>query len=217
MLSPVGRDIADLRASVSPRKTSPDLETIARLGVDEHLEAVGRKLFFAQEFVAELGAVGESDPREPRRSTDLHEVVQSEVRAFESRVARAGIELRLASVPPSGPAPARVGSRAASLLVHQLLSHAVAASRRGSAVVVEVHAPDGDLGARIVVDDAGTPLPASARRALLALEIEPGTFGRPAGIALFLAAEISAWQGALLDVGDAPETGGVRVTVTFGR
>jgi two-component system OmpR family sensor kinase len=220
MLLPVGRDIADFRAGLTPRKTSPDLETITRLGVDEHLDSLGRKVLLTQEFVAELGAIGESDPHEPRSATDLIEVVQNEVRGFEGRAARAGVELRVTANPASGPALAHVAPRAASILVHQLLCHAVAASRRGSPVLVEVGAsegPDGRVGARIVVDDSGTPLPANARRALLALEVEPGTFGRPAGIALFLAAEISAWQGAMLDVGDAPDGGGVRVSVTFGR
>jgi hypothetical protein len=72
------------------------------------------------------------------------------------------------------------------------------------------------VGPRLVVDDSGTSLPAAARRALLALEVEPGTFGRPSGVALFIAAEIALAQGALLEIGDAP-AGGVRVTVTFPR
>ena len=41
-------------------------------------------------------------------------------------------------------------------------------------------------------------------------------FGRPSGVALFVAAEIAQAQGALLEVGDT-ETGGVRVTVSFAR
>ena len=64
-------------------------------------------------------------------------------------------------------------------------------------------------------------MPATARRSLLALEVEPGTFGRPSGVGLFVAAEIAAAQGALLEIGDAPvqdgHGGGVRVTVTFPR
>jgi hypothetical protein len=88
---------------------------------------------------------------------------------------------------------------------------------------VTLTAPEagGGLGARVVVDDGGTIVPAAARRALLALEVEPGTFGRPSSVALFIAAEIASAQGALLDVADAPveagRGGGVRVTVTFPR
>jgi hypothetical protein len=84
-----------------------------------------------------------------------------------------------------------------------------------------VTGPDAALGARLVVDDAGTILPTAARRALLALEVEPGTFGRPSSVGLFVAAEIAGAQGALLEIGDAPveagRGGGMRVTVTFPR
>jgi hypothetical protein len=90
-------------------------------------------------------------------------------------------------------------------------------------VVVTAIARETDgLGARIVVDDAGTILPAGARRPLLSLEVEPGTFGRPGSVALFVAAEIATAQGALLEIADAPlleegRGGGVRVSVTFPR
>jgi hypothetical protein len=71
------------------------------------------------------------------------------------------------------------------------------------------------------VDDGGTTLPAAARRALLALEVEPGTFGRSSFVGVFVASEIASGQGALLEIGDAPagdgHGGGVRVTVTFPR
>jgi hypothetical protein len=225
VLSPVGRDVAELRAAMSPRKTSPDLDALVRLGLDDKLEALARRLLSAHEFVAELGAAGECDPREPRRILDLRQVVLAEVRAIESRASRAGVRVAVAPLAGEdtkgeegasvGSALALVAPRAAVALVRQLLSHAVGASRRGSSVLVDVQTPDGALGPRVVVDDAGTPLPASARRGLLALELEPGTYGRPAGVALFLASEIAASQGALLEVGDAQATGGVRVTVTF--
>ncbi|MCL2450551.1 MAG: sensor histidine kinase [Polyangiaceae bacterium] len=219
MLSPVSRDLADCRAALAGRKTSPDLDAVARLGLEERLDALGKKLLFAQDFVAELGAAGACDPHAPRRIVDLTELVEGEVRAFEARAARVGVELCMITaesraVPERARAAARVAPGAAAILVRQLLSHAVSASRRGSKVLIELHPSERELGARLVVDDAGTPLPASARRALLALEVEPGTFGRPPGVALFLAAEIAASQSALLDVGDSPANG-VRVTVTF--
>jgi signal transduction histidine kinase len=110
-------------------------------------------------------------------------------------------------------------------MVRSLVAHALSATPRGSAVIVSVSGPvtgpPAALGARLVVDDAGTILPTAARRALLALEVEPGTFGRPSGVGLFVAAEIASAQGALLEIGDAPveagRGGGVRVTVTFPR
>lgn len=222
MLSPVGRDVSDLRASLSPRKSSPDLETVARTGLDDRLEAIRRKLLVVQDFVAELAAVGETDPGEVKRSVDLLEIVRAEVSTMEPRAARGGIRIRLDASPAhSSVVVARVAPRGAGIVVRELLSHAVAASARGSVVGVVVQAPQpaGGLGARIVVDDSGTSLPVGARRALLTLEVEPGTFGRPSSVGLFIAAEVAAAQGALLDIGDAPFAagagGGIRVTVTF--
>ena len=125
-------------------------------------------------------------------------------------------------VPEDARAPARVSPRSAGVLVRELIAHALVATQRGSGIRVTVHAPAEDgLGTRIVVDDGGTILPAAARRALMSLEVEPGTYGRPSGVGLFVAAEIATAQGALLEVGDAPVTdgrgGGVRVSVTFAR
>ena len=185
-----------------------------------------RKLLAVQDFVAELAAVGESDPQELIREVDLVEVVRTELRALEARAGRMGVEVELRSVPEEGArATARVSPRSIAVMVRSLVAHALSATPRGSAVIVSVSAPvvgpPGALGARLVVDDAGTILPTAARRALLALEVEPGTFGRPSGVGLFVAAEIASAQGALLEIGDAPveagRGGGVRVTVTFPR
>jgi signal transduction histidine kinase len=174
--------------------------------------------------VAELASFGEADPAEVRGvGVDLSTVVQAEVAGLEKRAARAGVELRMAQVAKSRSpgVVVRAGPRAVSLLVRELVSHAIAASPPGSAVAVSVEPPDGDMGARLIVDDSGTILPAAARRALLALEVEPGTFGRPSGVSLFMASELSRSQGIRLDVADAPVGsgggGGVRVCVTFPR
>jgi two-component system OmpR family sensor kinase len=223
MLSPVGRELTELRASLSPRKSSPDLEAVARLGLDERLEEIRRKLLIVQDFVADLAAVGDSNAGEGPRSLDLASVVKSELKALEARTARAGIDvrLRIVAAAPAEEVAAALAPSEASLLVRELVLHAIAASPRGSSVFVTLLAPTVELGARIVVDDSGTILPAAARDALLALEVEPGTFGRPSTIALFVAAEIALAQGALVEITDAPviegRGGGVRVSVTFPR
>jgi hypothetical protein len=223
MLSPVGRELSELRALISPtsRKSSPDLEAFAR--VDERFEGIRRKLLAVQDFVAELALTGESDPQEPQREVDVADVVRAEVRALEARATRAGVEVSLRVVPEDARALARVAPRAATVIVRQLVGHAIAATPRGSALAVTVLAslPGEPLGTRIVVDDGGTILPAAARRGLLALEVEPGTFGRPSSVALFVASEAASAQGALLEIADAPveeaRGGGVRVTITFPR
>ena len=224
LLSPVGRDVAALRSAPRPRKSSPDLSTLMQPmqgDLDERLESVHRRLLAAQDFVAELAAVGEADAHEARREADLFEVVRAEVRALEARAARAGVGLVVRAVPAdsSARAMARIAPRSAALLVRELVSHAIAASKRGGGVRVEMFAPADGLGARLIVDDSGTTLPAAARLSLIGLEVEPGTFGRPSGIAIFVAAEIALSQGGLLEMADAPVEdgvgGGVRVTVTF--
>ncbi len=193
------------------------------MGLDERLEEIRRKLLIVQDFVADLAAVGDSNAREGPRSLDLASVVKGELKALEARAARAGVDVRLhvVAAAPAEEVPASLAPSEASLLVRELLLHAIAASPRGSSVFVTLLAPTVELGARIVVDDSGTILPAAARDALLALEVEPGTFGRPSTIALFVAAEVALAQGALVEITDAPviegRGGGVRVSVTFPR
>ncbi len=233
VLFPVGRDLSELRASISSRKSSPDLELGARGDLEQRLEQIRRKLLTVQDLVAELSAVGESDPHEARREVDPREIVRAELKALEARAARAGVEMRLRSDGgrDGAAAIARVAPRVAATIVRELIAHAIAATQRGSAVLIAVF-PAGTLaevdeaaeanGARLVVDDGGTILPASARRGLLALEVEPGTFGRPSSVGLFLAAEMASAQGSLLELGDAPieagrAGGGLRVSITFAR
>ena len=113
---------------------------------------------------------------------------------------------------------ARAGARrpraSAGVLVRALIAHAIAATPRGARGDRDACKRAGarrrttGSGARIVVDDGGTIAPRGGARALLALEVEPGTFGRPSGVALFVAAEIAAAQGALLEIGDAPVVDG---------
>ncbi len=75
----------------------------------------------------------------------------------------------------------------------------------------------------LTVDDAGSPLPASAKRSFLAFEMHAGQYGRPSGLSLFVAAELSASLGARLELSDVAvrETavgttgGGLRAIVTF--
>jgi two-component system, OmpR family, sensor kinase len=227
MLSPVGRDLSELRAVAgNPRKSSPDLEAAVKSDLDERLEQVRRRLLAVQDFVAELAAVGESDPHELVREVDLADVMRTELRGLEARAARMGVEVLVRTLPEEGArAVARVSPRSVAVMLRALIAHALSATPRGSAITLTVNAPvttpGAALGARVVVDDAGTILPTAARRALLALEVEPGTFGRPSSVGLFVAAEIASAQGALLEIGDAPveagRGGGVRVAVTFPR
>jgi hypothetical protein len=220
ILSPVGREVADLRPAPPSRRSAPDLEP-SRIDLDERLESVRRKLLVVQDFVAELGAIGDSDPQEPAREVDVLDAVRTEVRGLEARAARSGVTIEVHAVgeDPVAHPFARVPPKSLAVVTRALIGHAISASPRGSSVIVSVCAPTGESGTRLIVDDAGTILPAVARRALVALEVEPGTFGRPSSVALFAAGEIVSAQGARLEIADAPVEGhgggGLRVTVTF--
>ena len=112
-------------------------------------------------------------------------------------------------------------------LARELVAHAVAASPKGAVVEISVSADA--TGPRLVVDDAGSPLPASGRRSFLALETHAGQYARPSGLPIFMAAELAACIGARLELSDAPARevvagqagtsgpagGGLRVAVTF--
>ena len=236
MLSPVGRELGELRSAAGPRTSSPDLEGAARSDFDDRVEGIRRRLIAVQEFVAELSAVGETDALEPAREVDLVELVRGELRVLEGRIQRAGVDVRVRTFPEETVHIATCAApRIASMMVRELVTYAVAASPRGSAIVVTIARGAGAGSERggptIVVDDAGTIMPASARRPLLTLEVEPGTFGRPNSVSLFVAAEMAAALGAVLELSDAlPERdsdegssgsiaigGGVRVLVTFPR
>ena len=153
-LAPLGRDIAELRAAFSPRKSSPDLEMAGRIDVEQRLEGMRHKLILVHDFIAELASIGEIDPEEVPRAVDLVEVARAQVRALEARAARGEVTVRIRTVPeaPAAPLLARVAPHPCAAIIRALLSHAIDASPRGSSVtiVVTVCAPTGEgLGAML--------------------------------------------------------------------
>jgi len=174
-----------------------------------------------QELVSELAMVGEIDPNEGMAQLDLVDVMRSAARSLAPQIERGGVEVKTVIVPdhPEARVPIRMSPRAITLIARALLGQAVAATPRGSVVTVTIMAAGveaASLGPRLQIDDGGASLPATARRAFVALELEPSTFGRPSSIPLFVSSELVAWQGAMLELGDAPE-GGLRVRVGFQR
>jgi signal transduction histidine kinase len=182
-----------------------------------------RRLISVQDFLAALAATGELDPAEPSIEVDLADLARTVIRGLGGRLERHSVDIDLSL--PDGPALARTAPRAAAVLLREIASQAIAATSPGGRVKMSITARTRDLGTRIVVRDSGPALPASARRALMSLELDPGTFGRPSAVPLYVAAEIVAWQGGLMELGDAPVTGsvagggvaggGLQVTVTF--
>ena len=200
MLSPAARDLAQLREGATA----------------EQLEVVRRALVQSQEFVASLATIGELDAGEPVGPLDLVDIARAQVERASARAERAGVKLDYQAAPErsDGRVIARASFRAAGVMASQLVAQAIAASPRGSTVTVRVC--EGEMGGVLQVDDAGPTLPVAARKGVVALEVGPGTYGRPSSLPLYACSEMAAWQGAQLEIGDAPN-GGVRVTVTFAR
>lgn len=179
---------------------------------DEKAQAIRRAVAQAQDLSVTLAHVGTLDANEIPGPVDVGELASSRVKSLQGRADKHGVSLKCAVT--GTPTTARAAPRAVGLLLDQLLSQAIASSPRGSEILVAIG--DEESGPRITVDDAGPPLPLAARRAFAALEIEPGTYGRPTNLPIYVASEIAAWQGATFELSDSPR-GGLRVAVTFKR
>ena len=137
-------------------------------------------------------------PRGAPSTIDIAELARTAIRGLAPRVERLGVEID--TVFPDEGALAHASPRAIAVLLRELTAQALAATSRGGRVRITVTAKSRVLGTRIMIDDSGPALPASARRSLLGLDLDPGTFGRPSAVPLFVAAEIVAWQGAFLEL-----------------
>jgi signal transduction histidine kinase len=141
------------------------------------------------------------------------EVLAKQIMQLGGRASRAGVTVNVEDA-TQGKAHARISPRALTALIDSLLGQAIQASPRGTSVAVKII--DEERGPCIQVDDAGPPLPATARRQFVGLETEPGTYGRPTSLPLYIAAALASWQGATFELADAPD-GGLRVRITFSR
>jgi hypothetical protein len=218
---------SELRATLGPLTT--ELGSLRRHEVtDEQLDTLRRRLSHTQELVASLRSIGSLPSQELETEVDLVEVAKGAAR--DGNVFGERNEVKVVAKAPSGSEAARLyvrcGQKAIAALARELVAHAVAASPKGA--VVEISVSEDPAGPRLVVDDAGSPLPASGRRAFLALETHAGQYARPSGLPIFMAAELAACIGARLELSDAPPRqtegpasgpsgGGLRVAVTFGK
>ena len=211
---------SELRATLGP--LTRDLGALRRHDVtDEQLDTLRRRLSHTKELVASLRSIGGLPAQELSTDIDLAEIAKGAARDGNGFGERAGVKV---VVKPSATQRlyVRGGQKSIAALARELVAHAVAASPNGA--TVEISVSEDPSGPRLVVDDAGSPLPASGRRAFLALEAHAGQYGRPSGLPIFMAAELAACIGARLELSDAPSResadgtvgGGLRVAVTFG-
>ena len=220
LLSPLGREIQALKSqqtSAPPGMSSRPPPPMAGEEPEDRLETMRRRLTSVQDFLSALAAVGELDPAEAPAEVDIAELARTAARGLAPRLERQNVDIDLAI--PNEPALAMAAPSAVAVLIRELMSQAVAATSPGGRVKLTLTPRSRTLGTRLTIDDSGPALPASARRSLLWLELDPGTYGRPSAVPLYVAAEIAQWQGGLLELGDAPieagAGGGLRVTVTF--
>jgi hypothetical protein len=211
---------SELRAVLGP--AARELGSMRRHDVtEEQLDTLRRRLSHAQEVIATLGSVGELRPEELETELDLGELVQATVKSLGGLVDKQGVTVNVTLKPER--VHVRRSAKAIEVLVRELIAHAIEASPKGTVVEVAVHGAEAGSGPRLVIDDAGSPLPASGRRSFMALETQAGTYGRPSALPVFLASELAACQSAMLELSDAPQrtanaegAGGLRVAVTFG-
>ncbi len=209
---------SELRATLGP--LTRDLGALRRHDVtDEQLDTLRRRLSHTKELVASLRSIGGLPAQELSTEIDLAEIAKGAARdgnGFGERT-----EVKVVVKPSAARLYVRGGQKSIAALARELVAHAVAASPNGA--TVEISVSEDPSGPRLVVDDAGSPLPASGRRAFLALEADAGQYGRPSGLPIFMAAELAACIGARLELSDAPSResadgtvgGGLRVAVTF--
>jgi len=224
---------SELRNALGPAKS--ELASMRRHEVtDEQLDTFRRRVSHTHEVISGLAAIGELRSDEMEIEVDLAEVARTTIKALANTAERAEVRVSL-RVSPEGARPyVRRGVKAIGVLVRELIAHAIEGSPRGSNVEVTVVAPEGNVAARLIVDDSGAALPASGRRSFLTLETHAGAYGRPSGLPIFLAAELAACHGAMLELSDAPagtetnpgdapasdpasRAGGLRVAVTFAK
>lgn len=177
---------------------------------EERWDTVRRALARAQDFVGALAHLGGLDPEESTSDVDLAEAARTTAATFSGRAERGEVKITVAG---ESTLVVRTAPRAVAVLLREIVAQAIAASPRGAEVTITVEDVAGH-GPRLTVDDGGAPLPGPARRAFIGLQLEPGTYGRPTSVPLYVASEIASWRGATLELADAP-AGGLRVTVTF--
>jgi hypothetical protein len=205
---------AELRATLVP--AAKELAAMREHEVKgEQLDTLRRRISRAREVTASVSSVGSVPADELPAEIALRDVVRGAVNECASFADREGVRVEVRITNEDRRAYVRVGPRAMTALARELVAHAVQASPRGGVVEVTI-IPDDPQGPRLHVDDAGPPLPASARRAFLALETHAGQYGRPSGLPIFMAAELASCIGARLELSDS-QGGGLRVSVTFAK
>ncbi len=173
-----------------------DLALAHKLDTSSELsQSLSRRLAHVSELAADLSPITAASSAEPAGVCELVASCRKVVAALSARAARQDVTVELSS-------PERLAARAPekllNLVLHMLLSHALAATPRGGVVRLVLYKTE--LGAVLSVEDGGPPIPEASRQALLENAIDPSHLGRPSGLSLLAAHAGAAAFGSTLEL-----------------
>jgi len=197
ILSAIGRDISPLRDRPGE--------------VGDISASVGRHITGASEIVADLARIGGCPIGELPRLVDIVDLVGEIYQDNQVRAARHEVKI-IVNAPTS--MEETVPAAALTVLLHVLLDHAINASPPGSSVTITVS--DEPSAPTVTFDDAGPPLPPSARGGVLSRDFEAIALGRPRALSLIAAYALSAHLRFPIEIEESPR-GGTRVRLTIPR
>ncbi len=162
----------------------------------ELAQKIAARSVHVQDLQAELAAIADC-PTSAHETIELVSTLQAALSRIEPRAARDGVECSL-EAPPS----LWINGRRTmlDLLFDCALTHAVSATPKGEKVLVSAFATE--LGVIVSFADGGPAIPEALRADVVQHRVDPGSLGRPVGIALLAADALAAALGAALELRD---------------
>jgi hypothetical protein len=158
--------LTGLAAAIAPQLRGV-MSVLGRAPADER---AGEASAEGVDLGADLARLARCPVHESRQPVNLADLARAAVRDLAARATRTGVTIAL-EAPDQHVVHTRPGP--AALLVHLLITDAIAATPAGASVLVTVEAGS------LAVEDGGPPIVAETWPQLLAGQIEPGAAGRP--------------------------------------
>ncbi len=211
--------LAALKLQLQGLQRAPDTATRGRA-----VERLGSGIDRATRLVEQLLALARQEAQiaagAPPQPVPLAELARQAVLDATPAAQQRGIDLGLAPVPPEAEGASVPGhAQALAILLRNLLDNAIKYTPRGGRLDVALQADDGHI--TLLVDDSGPGI-APAERAQVLQRFHRGAQpeGAPAsgsGLGLAIADSIARLHGARLQLADAPQLGGLRVSLRLAR
>jgi two-component system OmpR family sensor kinase len=211
--------LAALKLQLQGLQRAPDTATRERA-----VERLGSGIDRATRLVEQLLALARQEAQiaagAPPQPVPLAELARQAVLDATPAAQQRGIDLGLAPVPPEAEGASVPGhAQALAILLRNLLDNAIKYTPRGGRLDVALQADDGHI--TLLVDDSGPGI-APAERAQVLQRFHRGAQpeGAPAsgsGLGLAIADSIARLHGARLQLADAPQLGGLRVSLRLAR